>query len=121
MILVDSSVWIAHLRHGLPKLTERLNAAEVLGHPMVIGELALGNLRQRSLIIGSLSDLPKAGVATDDEVLSFIERLRLFGLGIGYVDVHLLASTRLTPDTRLWTLDRRLADAAGRFGLAFET
>ena len=120
MILVDSSVWIAHLRLGLADLSERLSAGEVLGHPMVIGELAVGNLPQRSLILDSLRDLPQATVATDEEVLSFIGHHRLFGIGIGYVDAHLLASTRLSSDTRLWTLDRRLSDAAIRLGLAME-
>lgn len=120
MILVDSSVWVSHLRVGLADLVERLTAGEVLGHPMVTGELALGNLAQRALVLNSLRDLPQASAATDEEVLTFIERHSLFGIGIGYVDAHLLASARLSPDTRLWTLDRRLSEAEDRLGLALE-
>jgi len=118
MILVDTSVWVAHLRSGEPALAQRLNASEVLSHPLVIGELAMGNLRSRAELLGVLRNLPQATVATDDEVLAFIEREALHGLGIGYLDAHLLAATRLTPDARLWTFDRRLAEVAGRMGLA---
>jgi predicted nucleic acid-binding protein len=118
VILVDTSIWIEHLRHGLPDLAARLDAAMVLSHPMVIGELALGNLRQRALVLASLRDLPMASVATAEEVLAFIGRHRLFGLGIGYMDVHLLAATQLSPGTRLWTGDRRLQAAAERLGVA---
>lgn len=117
MILVDTSVWIDHLRHGDPELAARLEAGETLSHPFVIGELALGNLRQRALVLGALSDLPAAVVASDAEVLALIERQPLYGLGIGYVDAHLLASALLTPDTTLWTRDARLGEAATRLGL----
>jgi len=118
MILVDTSVWVAHLRNGEPTLARRLEASEVLGHPLVIGELAMGNLRARAELLGALRNLPRATVATDDEAMAFIERETLHGLGIGYVDAHLLAAARLTPDARLWTFDRRLADVAGRIGVA---
>lgn len=99
-------------------LADLLDAGQVLTHPFVIGELVLGNLRQRDLIVGALRDLPAAAVATDQEVLDFIAQHSLFGLGIGYVDAHLLAATRLTAGARLWTRDRRLSRAADRMGLA---
>jgi hypothetical protein len=90
----------------------------VLGHPFVLGEIALGRLRDPGVVLGLLADLPQAVVATDAEVLGFIRRHGLAGLGIGYVDAHLLAAARLTPDARLWTRDRRLAAAAHALGLA---
>jgi len=118
LILVDTSIWIDHLRAGDAGLIQLLNTAQVLVHPFVIGELALGNLRQRDLILTAISDLPRAEVATDMEVLHFVDRHALFGLGIGYVDAHLLAATRLKAGTALWTRDKRLAAAAGQLGLA---
>jgi hypothetical protein len=90
----------------------------VLGHPFVLGEIALGRLREPDLVLGLLADLPQAVVATDAEVLGFIRRHDLAGLGIGYVDAHLLTAARLTPDARLWTRDLRLAAAAHALGLA---
>jgi predicted nucleic acid-binding protein len=118
VILVDTSVWVDHLRRGDERLAALLEGGEILMHPFVIGELALGHLRQRHLIVTSLQDLPQARVATEDEVLLFIAERRLFGLGIGYVDAHLLASARLTAGATLWTRDARLLGAAGRLGLA---
>ncbi|CAA7624152.1 type II toxin-antitoxin system VapC family toxin [Magnetospirillum sp. UT-4] len=118
MILVDTSVWVDHLRSGDSGLMDLLDAGAVLVHPFVIGEIALGQLRQRDLILSMLDNLPRARVAADREVLFFIDRHHLAGLGIGYVDAHLLAAATLTPDTRLWTRDRRLGDAAERLGLA---
>lgn len=117
MILVDTSVWVEHLRRGLPDLAARLDAGEVLGHPLVLGELAMGNLRRRETILTDLRNLPQAVVAQDDEVMGFIAREALHGLGIGYVDACLLAAVRLTPDARLWTRDRRLAEVAARLGV----
>ena len=117
MILVDTSVWIDHLRAGEAALAERLKAGQVLTHPFVIGELALGNLRGRETVLGALQDLPQASVASDREVLHFIERHALFGIGIGYIDAHLLAAVRLTPGSALWTHDKRLAAAAEKLGL----
>lgn len=119
MILVDTSVWIGHLRAGDPVLARLLDRAEVLVHPFVIGEIALGHLRRRALVLGLLQDLPHAPVASEREPLDFIERHALFGYGIGYVDAHLLASVRLAA-ARLWTRDRRLADAARKLNLAAE-
>ncbi len=118
MILVDTSIWIDHLRHIETGLVGLLQSGQVLGHPFVIGELALGQLRQRDVVLDALAGLPQAGVAHDDEVRRFIGQQALFGLGIGYVDAHLLASVRLTPDAMLWTRDKRLQSAAERLSLA---
>ena len=118
MVLVDTSVWVAHLRAGDADLADLLNAGQVLSHPFVIGELAMGNLRDRAGLLADLGRLPAAEVATDAEVRALIEREALHGLGIGYVDAHLLASACLTRDARLWTQDRRLADIATRMGVA---
>jgi predicted nucleic acid-binding protein len=120
VILVDTSVWIEHVRRANEKLGALLGAGEVLVHPFVIGELALGHLRSREAILQDLHDLPPAAVATRDEVLHLIERHRLFGLGIGYVDVHLLAAARLMGHTAVWTYDRRLRAAAEKLELAHD-
>jgi predicted nucleic acid-binding protein len=118
VILVDTSVWVDHLRAGDPRLAELLERSAVLGHPWVTGELALGNLSRREEILQLLNGLPQAEVATVAEVAALIEGSRLYGLGIGYVDAQLLAATRLTRDAWLWTRDRRLAAVAARDGLA---
>jgi predicted nucleic acid-binding protein len=118
VILVDTSVWIEHLRSGDSRLVELLEGRQVLAHPFVVGELALGNIKRRAMILDALGDLPRASVASDDEVLGLIEGRSLFGLGIGYVDVHLLASALLSDDASLWTRDRRLNDVAQRLGVA---
>ena len=118
MILVDTSVWVDHLRAGDVTLTGLLEDGEVLVHPFVIGELALGDLRRRDDILDMLAGMPQAEVATDPEVLQFIHRHALFALGIGYVDAHLLAAARLTSGAAIWTRDRRLSAAADRLGLA---
>ena len=117
MILVDTSVWVDHLRAGEPALVHLLDHGLVLAHPWVTGELALGHLSQRQDILGLLTGLPSAEIATDAEVLALIEAEQLSGLGIGYVDAQLLAATRLTADTRLWTADKRLAVVARRLNL----
>lgn len=117
MILVDTSVWVDHLRRNDARLKALLETGQVLIHSFVIGELALGNLRQREAILQSLQDLPKAVSAGDGEVLGFIERNALFGLGIGYVDAQLLASARLSA-ALLWTHDKRLHEVGIRLGLA---
>jgi predicted nucleic acid-binding protein len=121
MILVDTSVWIDHLRSGDALLAALLDRGQVLAHPFVIGELALGSLRQRDVVLEALQDLPQATVATDAEVRHFIAGHALFGLGIGYVDVHLMAAVQLTPGTSLWTRDKRLHAAAEKLGLAAKT
>jgi predicted nucleic acid-binding protein len=117
VILVDTSVWVEHLRRGLPRLATLLQEGEVLIHPWVIGELACGNLRNRSQVLDLLQGLPEATLASDAEVLLLIDRDRLMGRGIGYVDAHLLAAARLS-DCRLWTQDRRLAAVAEEQGVA---
>jgi predicted nucleic acid-binding protein len=118
VILVDTSVWVEHLHVGNENLAALLNGGEVLGHPFVIGELALGNLRPRNPFLSDLRGLPQAIVAEDEEVLRLIDRHALFGRGIGYVDAHLLAATRLTAGSKLWTRDRRLHAVAAQLGLA---
>lgn len=118
MILVDTSVWIDHLRRSDDLLTDLLAQEQILVHPFVIGELAFGSLRRRSVILEALQDLRQTAVARDDEVLGLIDRHGLFGLGIGYVDVHLLAAVLLTPDASLWTRNKRLLAVAERLSLA---
>lgn len=118
MILVDTSVWVDHLRRADAALSGRLTHGRVLTHPFVIGELALGSLRDRNEVLRSLADLRQTVVATDDETMRFIDRHRLMGSGIGYIDAHLLASVALTPSAKLWTRDAKLASVAGRLGLA---
>jgi hypothetical protein len=120
MILVDTSVWIDHLRAGDAELATLLNGAQVLMHPFVLGELACGNLRNRDQVLPLLKDLPRAAVATDDEVLFFIERHTLMGRGIGYVDAHLLAAVTLGGSARLWTRDKRLRAVADSLALSYE-
>jgi predicted nucleic acid-binding protein len=117
VILVDTSVWVDHLRAGKLALVNLLDHGLVLAHPWVTGELALGHLSQRQDILGLLTGLPSAEIATDAEVLGLIEAEQLYGLGIGYVDAQLLAATRLTADARLWTADKRLAVVARRLRL----
>ncbi len=118
MILVDTSVWVGHLRARDGTLVQLLHAEQVLIHPFMIGEIALGNLPQRDLILHTLRLMPQSVVASHRELLHFIDRHELFGLGIGYVDAHLLAAVRLTPGATLWTRDKRLSGAADRLGLA---
>jgi predicted nucleic acid-binding protein len=118
MILVDTSVWVDHLQASDSKLVALLQAGRVLTHPFVVGEIALGNLRQRRKVLGALEKLPQITVARDDEVLIFIEQQGLAGTGLSYVDVHLLASTRLAAGSILLTRDKRLDSTARRMGLA---
>lgn len=119
MILVDTSVWIDHLRGGDPVLTAALEGAQVLMHPFVLGELACGNLRNRREVLELLDNLPAAPVATGAEALDLIERPALMGRGVGYIDIHLLASAALADTARLWTRDKRLAAVATELRLAF--
>ena len=120
MILVDTSVWIDHLRADDPGLRELLEAGDVVVHPFVVGEIALGALRRRGAVLANLKDLPRSVVAEDDEVMALIERESLFGHGIGWVDAHLLAAARLTAETLLWTRDVRLAAVARRLSLGWQ-
>lgn len=118
MILADSSIWIDHIRQARPALLSLLHDEMVLIHPFVIGEIALGSIKDRTRVVAELSGLLRSEVAEHDEVMTLVERHSLFGKGIGYVDAHLLAATLLTPGTRLWTDDRRLANAADQLGVA---
>jgi len=117
VILADTSIWIDHLRKRDSVLEGLLNQGQVLVHPFVIGEIALGHLRQRSVVLSALQNLPKSITANDDEVLRFIDHKALFGQGIGYMDAHLLTSVALTPGILLWTRDKRLRATA--IGLSF--
>jgi predicted nucleic acid-binding protein len=118
MILVDSSVWIDHLHADDATLARLLDGEDVLIHPFVIGELALGRIPRRDEVMEMLHGLPQVDRAEDDEVMHLINAWKLPGSGLGYIDVHLLASLRLTPGARLWTRDKRLGETAGRFDLA---
>jgi predicted nucleic acid-binding protein len=120
VILVDTSVWVDHLRSGEPALKTALESGRVLMHPFVLGELACGNLENRDEVLRLLGDLPAAPTATDREALGLIERRALTGRGIGYIDVHLLASMALGDVARLWTRDGRLEAVAAEMKLAFE-
>ncbi len=116
IVLADTSVWIQHFRHGEPRLADCLSQGFVLMHPFVAGELACGNLKNRAAVLSDLHELPQANPASNAEVLRFVEDRRLWALGLGWIDVHLLASAVLS-NCELWTLDKRLARAARQLGL----
>lgn len=120
MILVDTSVWVDHLRAGDAQLAALLEGSQVLMHPFVVGELACGNLSNRAEVLALLGQLPRGAVATDEEALFFIERHELMGRGIGYVDAHLLAAVSLDAGTQLWTRDKRLLAVAGTMKLTYD-
>jgi len=111
-LLIDTSIWIDHIRAPDGELSAALNSGQVVVHPFVLGEIAVGSIANRAEVLSSIDLLPKAIVAEDREVLEMLDRHRLFGVGIGYIDAHLLASTLLTPDATLWSRDRRLSAAA---------
>jgi predicted nucleic acid-binding protein len=117
LILVDTSVWVAHLRAGEAQLAALLETNAVLMHPFVLGEIACGSLADRDMLLELLQQLPQAAVAEAGEVLGYIERQALYGKGIGYVDVHLLASAAIG-GAKLWTRDKRLQTAAAELGCA---
>lgn len=120
-VLIDTSVWVEHFRRRNEVLVSLILRDEGLTHPMILGELACGTPpAPREKTLADIGMLRSARHATWDEVRAFIERERLYGLGCGLVDVALLASTLLTPAAGLWTLDKRLSELAGRFGVAFE-
>lgn len=118
MILVDTSVWIDHLHRSQPGLVALLERNEVVVHPMVIAELALGSLAERTGFLALLENLPRSERATDAEVLAFIESEALFSRGLSVVDVHLLAAVRLDAASRLWTRDKRLLSTAEALGVS---
>jgi hypothetical protein len=115
--LVDTSVWVDHFRRGNAVLTRLLAAEEVALHPFVLGEIAAGNLKDRTQTLACLGCLPQAPVAGENEVRHLLESRRLWGRGLGWVDLHLLASAALA-GMRLLTIDRALAEAAGLLGIA---
>jgi predicted nucleic acid-binding protein len=118
VILIDTSIWIEHLRSGNPELAGALEVGRVLTHPFIIGELACGNLKNRREVLDLLKRLPAVPTATHGEVMAFIEQRALMGRGIGYVDAHLLASVALATPARLWTRDKPLAAVAVELDLA---
>ncbi len=118
MVLVDTSMWVSHLREGDRELEALLMNAEVLCHPFIIGELACGNLKNRNEIISLLYSLPSAPTIEFEEFLFFVDQNRLMGKGIGFVDVHLLASSQIA-GVALWTADKKLKAAAGQLKLSF--
>lgn len=113
MVLVDTSVWVDHLRFGDPQLASLLEDGDVACHPFVIGELACGNLPERTELLGRLNEMPRTDLASQAEVMSMIEAHRLMGTGIGFIDVHLLASARLN-GMLIWTRDLPLRKAAAK-------
>lgn len=119
MVLVDTSIWISHLRDGDEHLRALLLDGAVVCHPFVVGEISLGHLHNRTEVLSLLQALPRARPAENDELLSFIEARRLMGAGIGLVDAHLLAAALLT-NVQLWTTDRPLRRAAARLGVLYQ-
>ena len=119
-IIVDTAVWIDHIRMPDAALTELLESEVVLMHPLILGEIAMGRFKNRSAFLHELAKLNEPAVATDAEVLTFIERHRLYGLGLGYIDAHILLSARLTGDSMLWTRDKRLKAEAQAMNVAFD-
>ena len=117
MILVDTSVWVDHLRHGTVGLDSLLKDGYVLCHPFIIGELACGNLRNRAEILSLLKTLPTVLLAEDEEVMRLIDNFHLMGKGLGYIDMHLLASATLNK-ALLWTFDKRLQETSLKLGLS---
>ncbi len=119
MILVDTSVWVSHLRESNSKLEQFLNKGEVITHPFVIGEIACGSIKNRNEILPLLNALPKAEILTDEEVMVFIEKNNLMGKGLGLIDINLLASTILS-EAAIWTLDAKLRQEARILGISCE-
>jgi hypothetical protein len=117
VILVDTSIWVDHTHKADRELENLLRMRQVMVHPFVMGEVALGSLSGRTALLDYLSGLRRTRTATDDEVLHLVEEWQLWGTGIGYIDAHLLASVLLTPTTRLWTRDKRLKAMAEQLSL----
>src|SRR3972149_10666445 len=118
MVLVDTSVWVLHLRQGNIKLDSLLNDGEAVCHPFIVGELACGNLKNRYEILALLQALPTSTQAEHENAMQFIENYRLMGKGLGYIDVHLLASALLT-EVPIWTLDKKLNEVSTVIGISF--
>ncbi|MDZ7699794.1 MAG: PIN domain-containing protein [Deltaproteobacteria bacterium] len=119
VVLVDTSVWVKHLRENDQTLAGLLEQGEVACHPFIIGELACGGIKNRHEILGLISDLPSTVLLDHDEIMEFIEYRKLMNRGIGYVDVHLLASA-LVSDTSLWTFDKALRKVARELSVAYQ-
>jgi len=119
MVLVDTPVWVSHLREGDIGLERLLNEGAVVCHPFIMGELACGNIKNRTEILSLLQSLPPAIQAEHEEVMRFIDNHKLMGKGLGYIDIHLLASALLT-DVPIWTLDKKLNDISAALGIAFD-
>ncbi|WP_420606261.1 type II toxin-antitoxin system VapC family toxin [Novosphingopyxis sp.] len=119
-ILADSSVWIDHFRSANERFSNRLGASQILCHPFVIGELALGSLASRETKLAAMSRLRMLTKSSDEEVMAMVERRRLWNRGIGLVDAHLLASVLISQNTELWTFDRRLEVVAREANVSFE-
>ncbi len=121
MILVDTSVWLDHLNKGLPAMSRLLERNEVAMHPFVAGEIAMGRWKLREITLNQLGQLPRVMNARHDEVMRFVDEEQLYGIGIGYIDAHLLVATRITAGCAFWTSDKRLHLAATRLGIALST
>ena len=119
MVLVDTSIWISHLREGNSHLEVLLNSGDVLYHPFIIGELACGTLKNRDELLSLFNSLPIARIVEHDEVLKFIEKRNLMSMGLGYIDVHLLASALLS-DSPIWSLDKKLNKIAHDMDISFK-
>ena len=118
MVLVDTSVWVVHLRNGNIGLETLLNEGHVVCHPFIVGELACGNLKNRAEILSLLQALPVATHVEHEEVMKFIEDHALMGKGLGYIDIHLIASAVLT-EIPLWTVDKKLSEVSSKLGIAY--
>jgi predicted nucleic acid-binding protein len=120
MVLVDTSVWVSHLRHGNPKLQEMLQEGKVVSHPFIIGELTCGKISNRVEIISLMQSLPMLDIVEHEELLLFIEHNKMMGTGLGFVDVHLMAAAILA-GIPLWTQDKKLRQACSRLSIDFST
>jgi len=118
MVLVDTSVWIEHLRRGSDQLSDLLLNNQVYCHGFIIGELACGHLKNRDRILNLLNSLQKAAIAEDMEVMQLIEEHRLYGRGLGWIDAHLLSSALLS-GVQLWTMDKHLIKVTGQLGIHY--
>jgi predicted nucleic acid-binding protein len=118
MILADTSVWIDYLRQGEPLVVEKLRQGQIVMHGMVLGELAIGNFKNRQLLLKRWKSLPMIQAATDEQVLELLETHQLMGRGIGWIDLHLLAAVSLSSNLQLWTRDKRLKTIAEDLNLA---
>lgn len=118
MLLADTSVWVDYLRQGDSELAKRVSEGQIVMHGMVLGELAVGNFKQRQLLLKRWRSLPFISTATDSQVLDLLESRQLMGKGIGWIDLHLLTAVLLANETSLWTRDKRLKTIADDLGFA---